>query len=278
MDNPELQSGLDDVIPRWVYLIGAFGLSLAAVYSMWEHGLRNWDWAQDAFLAFIFFSFSFRLLDPAATRQSWRSRIFWIAYGILFGAWIGHEYGWWIPGGCFAVVSIASGWGAAKRSWWHPLPLLANIALLVGLAWIAHRYGLSIPLGCLAAYLVATARGAVKRDSWHPLSVIKNVALIVGFIWIVARYGLWIPVGCVAAGILLLQGTSDYRKSFTEYLRQLRVVAAMAVVLVAVLWASRHPSFWTIVAPIIILALMLGDAWVYASPRKESFALPHPQS
>lgn len=133
-------------------------------------------------------------------------------------------------------------------------------------------------MGCLTVYLLTSAPGARKRNTWHPLNLINNVALLVGLTWIVARYGLWVPVGCVAAGILLLQGTSNYRKSFTEYLKQLRVVVAIAIVLVAVVWASRHPSFWTIVAPLIVLTLIFGDAWLYASPRKETFALPHPQS
>lgn len=278
MDDARLHDSLDDVIPRWVYPVLGGGCSVAAVHSMWEHGVRNWDWVQDALLAFLLFSFSFRFWQAGATREGWHSKIFWLAYGVLFGAWIGHEYGWWIPGGCFAVVSIVSGWGAVKRSWWHPLPLLACVALVVGLGWIAYRYGLWIPLACLAVYLLTSGRSAVKRNTWHPLSVIEKVALIVGFSWLVARYGLWIPVGCVAAGILLLQGTSNYRKTFVEYLKQLRVVAAIAIVLVAVVWASRHPSFWTIIAPIIVLTLIFGDAWVYASPRKESFALPHPQS
>ena len=278
MSDPRLQSGVDDVIPRWVYLVAGVGCSVAAVYSMREHGLRSWDWTQDALFAFVSFSFLFRLWDAGATKEGWRSKIFWLGYGLLFGAWIGHEYGWWIPGGCFAVLTIVSGWATAKRNWWHPLPLLANVALVIGLFWIARRYGQWIPISCLAVYLLTSARGAVKRNSWHPLSLIQNAALIVGFVWLVARYGLWVPVGCVAAGILLLQGTSNYKKSFTAYLRQLRVLAATAIALVAVVWASRHPSFWSIIAPLIVLTFIFGDAWVYASSRKEAFALPHPQS
>lgn len=266
------------MIPRWVYPVVGVGCSLAAAYSVWEHRLRNWDWAQDALIAFVSFSFSFRLWDAAATKKGWGARIFWLAYGVFFGAWIGHQYGWWVPGACFAVITIASGWIPAKRSYWHPLSLFASIALVVGFGWIAHRYGLWIPMGCLTVYLLTSAPGARKRNTWHPLNLINNVALLVGLTWIVARYGLWVPVGCVAAGILLLQGTSNYRKSFTEYLKQLRVVVAIAIVLVAVVWASRHPSFWTIVAPLIVLTLIFGDAWLYASPRKETFALPHPQS
>ena len=75
-----------------------------------------------------------------------------------------------------------------------------------------------------------------------------------------------------------MPSTSNYKERFSEYLKQIRVIAAMAIVLAGAVWASRHPSVWTIVAPIIVLALIFGDAWVYGSPRKESLALSHPQS
>lgn len=70
MDSAQLQSSLDDVIPRWVYPVVGVGCSLAAAYSVWEHRLRNWDWAQDALIAFVSFSFSFRLGTQQPQRKA----------------------------------------------------------------------------------------------------------------------------------------------------------------------------------------------------------------
>jgi hypothetical protein len=145
-------------------------------------------------------------------------------------------------------------------------------------AWIGYWYGWWIPGGCFAIVSLIPGPGTVKREWWHPLSLVTNIAFAVGFIWIVHKYGLWIPTGCVVAAVLLLRGTSGYRKSFSEYLKRPRVVAAMPIALVAVAWASRHPFLWSIVAPIVVLILLFGDAWVYTPSREEPLALSHPQS
>jgi hypothetical protein len=48
---------------RWAGVIIGVGFLFATVRTIWEHGVRDWDWVQNAAFAALGFSFLFRQLE-----------------------------------------------------------------------------------------------------------------------------------------------------------------------------------------------------------------------
>src|SRR5215831_21402593 len=61
------------------------------VGTIWNYGLRNWEWVQNATFALLGFSIASGAWQFREGGSLWRWRVFWVAYGLLFGAWTGHE-------------------------------------------------------------------------------------------------------------------------------------------------------------------------------------------
>jgi hypothetical protein len=192
MDNAGVQDSVDDVIPRWVFLVAGLGCSFAAVYSIWSHGLTNWDWVQNASLALVFFSFFIKWWDAAATGKGWRSRVFWIAYGVLFGAWIGHENGW-VFGGCIILFFTLPA-TACESGWWSfgikkPLGILELAIVAVGVGWFIATTKDWVPFICVVATILLLAEKQGRRSMRENLLRVKSIGWIATFG--LALYWLW---------------------------------------------------------------------------------------
>ena len=192
MDNVGVQDSVDDVIPRWVFLIAGSGCSFAAVYSIWSHGLRNWDWVQDASLALVSFSVFFKLWDTAATNEGWRSRLFWLAYGVLVGAWIGHEDGWVFGG--FIILFFTLGSTSRESGWWtfgisKPLGMLELAIVAVGVGWLIASTKDWVPFVCVVAILLLLGEKQGRRSMRENLLRVKSIGWVATFG--LALYWLW---------------------------------------------------------------------------------------
>src|SRR6266568_4059589 len=58
---------------------------------------------------------------------NWPSRLFCVGYGVLFGAWIGHAYGW-IPGTC--IIALFVFFAIDRKSAWSSADLKSPVRIL----------------------------------------------------------------------------------------------------------------------------------------------------
>lgn len=204
MENEELQSYERSPILRWGGLIFGFGFSFVAVQTIWTHGVRNWDWLQPAAFAMLAFSFTQRSWVERQGQLTWRSRVFWLAYGVFFGAWIGHQYGW-VPGICiialFALPSteLKGRWRSAGMK--RPL-LLSQLALsLVIAGWFVATVQEWVAFACIVTIILLLASEKQGRRSMR-----ENLLRLKSFLW-VATFALachWAWRGPSFASILVL--------------------------------------------------------------------------
>jgi hypothetical protein len=195
MEDEQLLNREDESRIRWIFRIGGLFYSLAAAHSIWSHGLRSWDWVQNAWFALLFFSF-FSLLrvngQERPGERSWRSRVFWLAYGSLFGAWIGHEHGW-VPGGCI-ILFFALPATARKSGWWSvgtkkPLGILGLAIVAVGIGWLLWNVSEWPPFVCLIVLALLLSyekegRRSIRENLLRPASAGWIATAGVAFFWL----------------------------------------------------------------------------------------------
>jgi hypothetical protein len=192
MENEHVQQREDDSRMRWIGLIGGITLSFATVYTMWSHGLRNLDWIQSAALALLCFSFLSPTWQQMRGERSLSSRVFCLAYGVLFGAWIGHDYGW-VPGSCIIVLFVLSA-TERKTGWWSsglkkPLSVVEFMLSVVLVGSFIRSTKDWIAFGCPVALLLLLAfekegRRSLRQNLWRPISVAWIVTAVAASFWL----------------------------------------------------------------------------------------------
>ncbi len=190
MEREQLQGQQGDSRMHWIFWIAGLCWSFAAAYSIWSHGLRSWDWVQNA--AFALLSFSLARSNGQEGESSWRSRVFWLAYGAVFGAWIGHEHGW-VPGACI-ILFFALAATAHKSGWWSvgikkPLGILELGVVAVGIGWFIRNVNEWLPFACLialASLLGSERQGrrSIRQNLWRPKSVAWIATAGAAFLWL----------------------------------------------------------------------------------------------
>jgi hypothetical protein len=192
MENEQVQQREHDSRMRWIGLIGGLTLSVAAVHTIWSHGLRNLQWAQNAALALLCFSFISPTWQQMRGERSWSSRVFGLAYGALFGAWIGHDYGW-VPGSCIIVIFSLSA-TERKTGWWStglkkPLGIVEFALIAVLVAWFIRSTKDWIVYACLVALLLLLAseksgRRTLRQNLWRPISAAWVATTAASLFWL----------------------------------------------------------------------------------------------
>jgi hypothetical protein len=209
-----------------------------------------------------------------------RARIATGIIGTLFASGVLWKHGfknwdwvqWLALSGVVALpTSMREPFGKNVR-WYFRIPIFSWIVIFA--AWLSHEWGW-VPAGCFA--VVALLPANRERQWRHPLSLITNAAAGVGLIWFVQKYVIWIPAGCVLTTLFLLKRSTDPRKTFVENMKRARLVATFVIGIIAAVWASMHPSVWSVAAPIIVFVLLFGGLYLNTS-HEEPIALSDPQS
>jgi hypothetical protein len=204
MENERAQHREDDSRMRWIGLIGGITLSFAAVHTIWSHGLRNLDWAQNAALALLCFWYVSPTWQQVQGERSWASRVFVLVYGVLFGVWIGHDYGW-VPGGCIIALFFLSA-TEQKTGWWStglkkPLGILELVLVAVLVGWFIRSTKEWVAFACPIALLLLLASEKEGRRSLR-----QNLWRLVSVAWIAtaAASSYWLWTGPSFASVLLV--------------------------------------------------------------------------
>jgi hypothetical protein len=191
MQDDHLLSHEDNSRARWISLVAGIAFSFAAMYSMWSHGLRDWDWVQNAALALLAFCFAPNFWQDELLKRGWRARVFCLIYGILFGAWIGHENGW-VLGGCIvAFFGLAA--SARESGWWSsgiktPLGILQTLIAVVGVGSFIATASEWVPYVFIVALMLLLAtekkgRRSMRENLFRPRSVAWIVVLGLASYW-----------------------------------------------------------------------------------------------
>ena len=176
---------------RWAGLvIGCLG-SFATLQTLWKHGMRNWDWVEQAWFAALGLSIALDAWQSPQRTWNWPSRLFCVGYGVLFGALIGHAYGW-IPGTCiialfaFFTIDRKSGWSSADLK--SPVRILQLALVLILVAWFIarvegwHAYALVVAIMVLLGS-EKKGRRSLKANLLRPAFVAWIATWALSFYW-----------------------------------------------------------------------------------------------
>jgi hypothetical protein len=181
MEYEPLLSDEDSSRLRRIGLIAGIAFSFAALYSIWSHGLRSWEWVQDATFALFGFTYGPNAWQQELLQRGWRWRVSLLVFGTLYGAWIGHEIGWVLGGCIIALVALTA--SERKTGWWSsgikkPLGLLQLAIVAVGGVWFIATTKGWVPFGCVMAILLLLGEKPGRRSMRENLLRVKSVGWV----------------------------------------------------------------------------------------------------
>ena len=178
---------------RWAGIILACVMALATLQTIWKQGLRNWDWVEHAWLAAMAFWIASDAWQHQHRTWNWRSRLFYLGWGILFGVWIGHVNGW-IPGVC--IIALCALFAMDGKSDWstsdmkRPGGVLELVLILIIAGWFVRTVREWIPLGCIVALMLFLASEKKGRRSMRE-NILRPPSLAWISTWGLAFYWAW---------------------------------------------------------------------------------------
>ena len=176
---------------RWAGVIIGVGFLFAALQTIGEHGLRNWDWVLNAALAGMGFSWLLNDWQDPKRDLRWLARVLGVVWGSLFIAYIAHSEGL-VVGLCLAgvfvlpVITAKSGfWSLTSQS---PLGIAYWLLIIFLLEWFARRSNAWIPFSCAAAVAILLAyqpagRRSMRQNLLRPASVSWLALEAIAFLW-----------------------------------------------------------------------------------------------